>query len=431
MILSTEQTSGGDGPAFTAEPTLQLTLEPVTPAPGGAPDEAGTDALWTIAAAVWRRRWWIAAFTVVAAGAAVAFALRLPNYYTSEARVMLPNSGGSSMSSLIESVAPGTSGLLGGGGGDYTRYLAILTSRTVAERAVQRFGLVEVYETAEKPSPAEAAINEFRKNATFNVSLEYNYLAIDVRDQSPRRAAQIANYLVGELNTENTRLSSESASERRQFIETRLHEAEAALDSVQVQMQGFQERYGITEPEVQGQALMGSIASASAAVAQAEIYLASLVSAYGDTGENPEVNSAKAALAAARQQMERLTSGNNAMMPVPLERLPQVGRQYAQLKQEQLVQAQIIEFVRPMYEQASFSERQQTSAVQVIDEAVEPVKKSDPRRSVIVIGITLSALVLALAFVAGRALLRVAAPHLARRMVRAEETLAEAQQARP
>ncbi len=69
--------------------------------------------------------------------------------------------------------------------------------------------------------------------------------------------------------------------------------------------------------------------------------------------------------------------------------------------------------------------------MQVIDAAVEPVKKSDPRRSVIVLGITLSALVLAIAFVAGRALLRVAAPRLARRMVRAEETLAEAQHGRP
>ncbi len=227
MLIQTERTSGGDGPAFSADPGLEPVLDssvapagtsdgPSMPDPADAP---GTDALWTIAAAVWRRRWWIAAFTVVAAGCAVAFALWLPNYFTSEARVMLPEKGGSSMSSLIESVAPGASGLLGGGGGDYTRYLAILTSRSVAERAVQRFGLVEVYQTQEKASPEAAAVSEFQRNAAFTVSLEYNYLGIAVRDKSPRRAAQMANYLVGELNTENTRLSSESASERRQFIE--------------------------------------------------------------------------------------------------------------------------------------------------------------------------------------------------------------------
>ena len=428
MTLTTERTPGGDGPAFDVEPTRESGHEAAAPLPSG--DEAGTDALWIIAVAVWRRRWWIALFTAVAAGAAVALALWLPNYYTSEARVMLPESGGgSSMSSLIESVAPGASGLLGGGGGgDYTRYLAILTSRTVAERAVTRFGLVDVYETQDKPSPEAAAIEEFRKNATFNVSLEYNFMGISVRDQSPRRAAQMANYLVGELNTENTRLSSASARERRTFIETRLHEAEAALDSVRVRIQGFQERYGITEPEVQGQALMSSIATASAAVAQAEIYYASLTSAYGDTGENPDVNAAKAALTAARQQLTRLTSGQSSLMPVPLSRLPQVGRQYSELQQEQLIQGQIIEFIRPMYEQASFSERQQTSAVQVIDQAEVPVKKSDPRLSVIVLGITFSALVLAVLFVAGLALLRVASPRVARRMVRAEARQAAAGQ---
>ena len=383
------------------------------------------DALWVIGAAVWRRRWLIVAFTVLVAGAAVAFALWLPNYYRSEARVMLPESGGgSSMSSLVESVAPGASALLGGGsGGDYTRYLAILTSRTVAERAVERFNLVEVYDTGSKPSPVAAAVDKFQKNTSFDVSLEYNFMAIGVRDLSPRRAAAMANYLVGELNTENTRLSSESASERRVFIETRLGEAEAALDSVRAEIQAFQERSGITEPGIQGEALMSAITSASGAVAQADIYYQSLVSAYGDSGDNPDVASARAALAAARAQLDRLTSGGSALMPVPLSELPQVGRQYAQLQQEQLIQVQIIEFVRPLYEQATFSERQVMSAVQVIDVAVVPVKKSDPKRSSIVLGITLSALVLAVAFVAGRALLRLAAPRAAGRMARAEAAL--------
>ncbi len=415
MLIQTERTASGDGPAFAAEPDLAPALEP---------DEAGTDALWTMAAAVWRRRWWIAAFTVVAAGAAVAFALWLPNYYTSEARVMLPESGGSSMSSLIESVAPGASGLLGGGGGgDYTRYLAILTSRTVAERAVQRFGLVDVYETADKPAPLEAAITRFHKNTSFEVSLEYNHMSIGVRDRSPRLATAMANFLVDELNTENTRLSSESARERRVFVEQRLGEAEAALDSVRAEIQVFQERSGITEPEVQGQALMTAVTAASGAVAQADVYYQSQVALYGDSGENPDVAAARAALAAARGQLSQLTTGGSALLPVPLSELPRAGRQYARLQQEQLIQAQIIEFVRPMYEQAMFSERQTTSAVQVIDHAVVPVKKSDPKRSVIVLGITLSVLVLSVALVAGLALLRLGAPRAAARMVRAEAAL--------
>jgi uncharacterized protein involved in exopolysaccharide biosynthesis len=431
MALTTSQTSTGDGPAFDVEPSVRPGI-PEDAAPAEAVREAGrdsdgSDALWVIAAAVWRRRWWIAAFTVVAAGAAVAFALSLPNYYRSEARVMLPASGGgSSMSSLVESVAPGASALLGaGGGGDYTRYLAILTSRTVAERAVERFNLVDVYQTGDRPSPVAAAIDKFHQNTAFDVSLEYNFMAIGVRDLSPRRAAAMANYLVEELNTENTRLSSESANERRVFIETRLGEAEAALDSVRGEIQAFQERSGITEPGIQGEALMSAITTASAAVAQADIYYQSLVSAYGDSGDNPDVAAARAALGAARAQLDRLTSGGSALMPVPLSELPQVGRQYAQLQQEQLIQAQIIEFVRPLYEQATFSERQVTSAVQIIDNAVVPVKKSDPKRSTIVLGITLSALVLAIAFVGGRALLRITAPRAASRMARAEAALAK------
>ncbi len=435
MALTTQQTSSGDGPPPGVEPAVWANA-PETPVAANAPgvdtpgvETSGTDALWVLVAAVWRRRWLIAAFTVLAAAASVAVALWLPNYYRAEARVMLPaTGGGSSMSSLVESVAPGASALLGGGGGgNYTRYLAILTSRGVAERAIARFDLVRVYDVADRPSPTEAALEEFQKNATFDVSLEYNYMAVGVRDLSPRRAAAIANYLVGELNTESTRLSSEAASERRVFIGRRLSEAEAALDSVQGRMQAFQERSGVTEPAIQGQAVMSAIAAASTGVAQAEIYYQSLVALYGDTGENDEVRAARATLEAARAQVARLTSGGSALMPVPLSDLPQVGREYAQLKQEQLIQTQIITAVRPMFEQATFGERQVTSAVQIIDRAVEPVLKSDPKRSSIVLGATLSALVLAVAFVAGLALLRLGAPRAAKRMVQAEAALSARQ----
>lgn len=427
MARTTQQTSTGDGPAFDV-PSVAVAVAgdrdglavadtpavDVPPVDGPAPGDA--DGLWIVASALWRRKWWILLLTVLAAGGGVALSLSLPVWFRAETRVMLPaSSGGGGMSALIESVAPGAGGLLGGSGGDYTRYLAILTSRSVLEETVREFDLVRAYETADLPDSLGRAVDELGKNVFFDVSLEYNYLGIQVLDKSPQRAAQIANRLVDVLNRENTRLSSDNARERRVFIERRLLQAEASMDSVQASIQALQERSGVIEPSRQGSALMSAIAEATSAVAATEIQYETLRSQYGDDG-NPDVAAAGAALAAARRQLASLTSGGSVLMPVPMTRLPEIGREYAQLQQELLIQGKIMEFVRPMYEQTVFEEQQTTSAVQVLDRASVPVRKALPKRSLVVIGVAVSVFVLACLFFALSALLRASAPMLSRRL---------------
>ena len=381
---------GGDGPAASvySEPGGPESDFAPSPAPYRTPTgEAG----WWTAAVLWRARWWLVAVALVAGGVAVGVVLRIPNWYSSETRVLLPEGGGSSLAGLVETVAPGASALIGGGD-SYTRYRAILTSRTVQERIVRRFDLVDVYDLARKKDPVGSAIGELQKNTTFEVSLEYNYLAVHVLDTSPRRAAQIADRFVEELNSENVRLTSGSAAENRQFLETRLDEAQVALDAAQGEMQGFMERNQIVGIEEQASALVQALGTAQAQVAEAEIRFQAIQSESGP--EAPEYRAAEAALATARDQMTRLTSGDEALMPVSMERLPAVGRQYARIQQEVLTQGKIIEAIRPLFEQARLSERRDANAVQVIDPASVPVVKASPRRTVIVLVSTLTAFIL-------------------------------------
>lgn len=422
MDLTTEQTSHGDGPA----PDFMPDAPPVVGAHEPAPPETAPralpaqDGLWVATAALWRRKWLLIGLTVLAAIGGVVLSLNLPVWYRAETRVLLPNSGGGGgMSSLIESVAPGAGALLGGGGGgDYTRYLAILTSRSVMEETVRQFDLVEAYETEGEANPVAVAAGMLSENVTFEVSLEYNFLSIHVLDQSPERAAQIANNFVEILNRDNTRLSSSSAREQRVFVETRLRESEQELDSVRVVMQRLQERYGVTEPMAQAEALMASVGAATGAVAEAEVRYEALRSQFGDDG-NPDVAAAGAALSTARAQLNSLTSGGSALLPVPMRQLPQVARQYSQLQQEMLIQAKILEFVRPMYEQSLFDERLTKSAVQVVDTAVPPTRKAAPKRALVVVGVTASVFVLAALFIMLSALLRANAAYVVSRLRRA------------
>ena len=387
---------GGDGDGPIPPSPVEAGLE--------ASNEQTRERLWWGARVLYRRRWWIAAVTALVAIAAVVLTLQIPNRYRAETRVLLPDDGGSLVSAAISSVSPAAAALLGGGGGGFTRYMAILTSPSTFEDVVERFDLVAVYDLKDEDFPDNKAIRELYDRADFEVSLEYDFLSVSVLDEDPQRAAQIANYFVERLNERNVAFQSSSAAEYRRSLEERLERSYADLDSTQAVLQALQERSGVVQPEAQAAALFESLAAASSEVAAAEIQYQTLLSQFGP--ENLDVQAAAAAVETARRQVGRLTGGAEAALPLPLRDLPAVQRQYAQVLQEVTIQQAVIETVQPLYEQARLQEQRDADAVQVLDAATPPVKKAEPRRSLIVIAATLSAFLVAVSVVLLLATLR-------------------------
>jgi tyrosine-protein kinase Etk/Wzc len=370
---------------------------------------------WLAVGVLYRRWRFIAAITAAAAVGAVAIALLLPREYAAEARVLQPEGGGmAGLMGMMDRATGGLGRLLVGPGGDFTRYLAVLNSRSLRERVVEEFDLVQVYDVADTDYPMEAALKRLDKNVSFNVSREFNFLAVAAYDRDPIRAAAMANFMVGELNRMHARLSSESARETRIFVEQRLREAEAELDSVQLAMQEFQETHGLVELESQAQAFMGTMAEMSARVAELEVRYQTLLTQYGPN--NPQVLAARDALAAARRQRVSVLGGGDALMPVDLRRLPALTREYAQLLQAQMIQAQVIETIYPLYEHARFQERNEAQAVQVLDPALTPTRAARPSRRVIVAIVTLTGLFLACVFVLAQSWLQHNHTHVSDRL---------------
>lgn len=382
---------GGDGPSPTTDPALPATAE-------GWTDERVRERLWWAAGTLFRRRWWILGGAFLIAVVTAGVSLTLPNEYRAETRLLLPENSG--LGGLLESVVPGAAAILGQQSGGYSRYLAILTSRTMLESVVDRFDLVDHYDLAGSRTPRTAAVKRLSENTTFDVSLDYDYLAVQVLDEDPNLAAQMASYFADELNRRNILLSASSAAENREFLEVRLQEAEAALDSALAELQQFQEQSGIVEVDVQAEALMSALADAQGQVAQAEAQYRALRSQFGD--ENPDVSAAREVFQSARSQVRRLTGGTEAVMPVPLRQLPALSRQYALILAELRTQEAILEVIRPLYEQAVLTERQETNAVQVLDPAIPPDRKAKPRRTLIVLASAVSAgILLSLTVLAG------------------------------
>ncbi|MEL6443364.1 MAG: Wzz/FepE/Etk N-terminal domain-containing protein [Bacteroidota bacterium] len=381
--------------------------------PEAGASSAGTDG-WTYARAIYQHWRLIAAVTLASAVVAVGIALLVPRQYASEARLLKPeDTTGFSLGALLGSAGGAVGGLLTGGG-EYSRYLTILTSRTMMDTIIDRFDLVEVYGFADQEHPLSATREELRDNVEYEVDLEYDYLTIRAYDRDADRAANIANTLVEELGREHVRLTSENARRTRVAVEARLGEAEAALDSVRGSLQDFQEEYGVTELESQARALLEAVAQVKATEAQLTVEYQALADQFGS--ENPTVVAARAARDAARGEARRLLSGQDAALPIALEDLPSLGRQYAGLVQEQLIQTTIIESIYPLYEQARFREESEAQAVQVVDAAEPTVVPARPSRKVLVVLLTLSGVLLACGYVVVRAWTRLHLPELASRL---------------
>ncbi|MEL6772718.1 MAG: hypothetical protein AAFP18_16780 [Bacteroidota bacterium] len=280
---------------------------------------------------------------------------------------------------------------------------------------VEEYDLISVYDLdLDDPETPTRARAELRDRATFEVSLDYDYLAVQVLDISPDRAASIANFFVNELNRRHVELTSASARQNREFVEARLRIAEGEMDSTLRALQAFQEENGVLELETQVEAFLGSVAVVQARVAEAEIQYRALARQLGES--NPQVETARSVRNAARAEVDRLLGGGESVMPVALADMPALSRTYALLRQELLIQSEILTVIRPLFEQAQLEEQRAMDAVQVLDPAVAPVKKAAPRRSLLCILAVTSAFLLACAYVLGSHWLRRNGPEVRRRL---------------
>ena len=357
------------------------------------------DAFWGIAGILYAWRKFIIGMTVLFAVLSVVVSLLLPKWYLAETRLLSPEASSTNplSAALSSNLSAAASALLGRSGGDFFRYITILSSRSMYENVVDEFDLVEVYETQESLNPRGAAVAILAENTAFPIDNEYEYLSVSVYDQEPQRAADMANYLVEELNRRNQELASKDAANYRRFVEQRYRETIVTLDSLKDLTQYFQKEYGVFDLENQATSFFEQFASIRAEAIALEIEYAALQAQFG--ANNARVEAARGAYEAANRKSEEAMRGQEDILPVSRDKLPEVMRSFLELEQEVLIQKSILEIIAPMYEQARFQEEREIQAVQVVDQAIPPTYKAKPKRSVIVIASTLSAFILIVLFV--------------------------------
>lgn len=357
-----------------------------------------SEIVWFLARTTLAQRWFIIGVTGFTGIAAVSISLFLPNWYLAETRLLIPGQTSSGLLSRVISRPTGSSAssLLGGLVSDYQQELAILDSRSVKQSVVEAFDLIQAYDLAESEAPMEYAVAELEGNVQFVVDNEYNYLAIRVYDPEPQRAADMVNFFVSRLNQVGIDLSTETARSFRLTVENRYQEMEDDLETVLSAIRTLQQETGVLDLPAQGAAFMKGLTEWRSQIFLAELELANLLSLYGPN--HSQTRAAQQAVERARESYDRALQGQERLLPVSQDSLPAVASRFAELQKEAVVLTTLMEFARPVLEEAQLAEERAAKSVQVLDPAIVPTVKARPWRAAICVVSTLSGFLLSLLF---------------------------------
>ncbi|HZE91076.1 MAG TPA: Wzz/FepE/Etk N-terminal domain-containing protein [Rhizobacter sp.] len=365
----------------------------------------------------------------IAAVGSIVFALLQPNVFTARMTLLPPNSQQQSGSAA----ALAALGSLGGLAGSVAAktpdelYVNLLKSDSVQRALASKFDLgkryhVETYEVLRKVMQQYIRISSDKKSGV---------ITVEVDDQEPKFAANLANAHAAEVTKLLSRLAVSEAQQRRLFFEQQLKDTKEGLIQAEQDLRVVQEKSGMIVLDKQSEAIIKAVAELKAQIIEREVRLKVLRT--GTTAQNPDVQLLASELTALRGELARMESATPASAPsdgkgsidIPIGNLPATAVNYARALREVKFQESLMGSMLRQFEVAKLDEAKDAPSLQQIDVAMPPDRKSKPARAVIVVATTLVALLLSSLVVIWRryrALLRERDPQSAQ----AWETLARA-----
>ena len=301
--------------------------------------------------------------------------------FTAVTTFMPPQQAQSSAASALAALGP-LAGLAGGAVGASNtgdRYVALMQSVTVSDRLIERFKLMDVYESKFRVD----AQKELSANVRISLGKKDGLIKIEVDDTNPQRAADIANRYVDELRRVTSGLAVTEAQQRRMFFEQQLQQSRERLVQAQqaLQASGFNPGALKAEPKAAAE----GYARLKAEVTAAEVRLQVTRGTLTDTA--PEVRQQQATLNALREQLARTEQAA----------APAGGPDYIGRYRDFKYQETLFDLYARQFELARVDESREGTLIQVLDPATLPERKSKPKRAIAAAG---TAFVVALALAA-------------------------------
>jgi tyrosine-protein kinase Etk/Wzc len=295
--------------------------------------------------------------------------------FTSTTQFMPPQQQQSSAAVLLQSL-----GALGGIAGAATgiknpndQFVSFLQSRTIQDSLIQRFKLMERYES----EFLQDARDELGENARISSGKD-GLITVSVDDHEPAFAAELANAHVEELSQLLGRLAVTEAQQRRVFFEKQLASAKDNLVKSEQALQAS--GVNVSALKANPEAAVEGLAQLQASITAQEVKVASMRNYL--TENAPDFKQAMAELSALRVQLRR---AEQSQKPAQQGDSDYIAK-YRDFKYNET----LFELFAKQYELARVDESREGAVIQVVDVAQPAEKKSKPKKALIAVLTTLA-----------------------------------------
>src|SRR6266571_4640333 len=318
---------------------------------------------------------------VVAIVAAI-ISLLLPNIYTGTTRILPPQQSASAASALLSQLGAAGVGALGGGAlgirNPSDLYIGMLKSRTVADSLIGRFDLNKLYD-----QEFQSKTRKILESKTTIGAGRDGIITVEVDDKDPKRAAELANAYVDELMKLTRVLAVTEASQRRLFFEHQLLQAKDNLTTAEITARQGLQKGGLAQVDAQGRSMIDVTARLRAQVSAKEVQLGAMRT-FAAEG-NPELQRTQEELQALKRELSRIEGSSPIAAIGRGDALGNSGLDNLGRLRDVKYHEFLYEFLAKQYELAKIDEAKDATVIQVMDQAIEPDRRSKPKRELIVV----------------------------------------------
>jgi tyrosine-protein kinase Etk/Wzc len=357
----------------------------------------------------------IGTVTGLAIAGSLATAMLTTPIFTARTTLLPPNSQQQSSSAGALAALGALGGVVGSLGSKTPDelYVSLLKSDSVQRALDQRFDLrkhygIESYEVLRKTLPAYVRVGSEKKSGV---------ITVEVDDKDPKFAAELANAHASEITKLLSRLAVSEAQQRRVFFEQQLNTAKENLIQAEQMLRQVQEKSGMVILDKQAEAIIEAVAGLKARIAERDVQLK--VMRTTATAQNPDLQRAASELSAMRGELARMESASGTGgvdggsgssdrserrggIDIPVGRLPAASVDYVRALREVKFQETMLGSMLRQFEVAKLDEAKDAPALQQVDVAQPPDRKSKPSRALLVLGWTAAALLLSSLYVVVR-----------------------------
>lgn len=287
--------------------------------------------------------------------------------FTASATFLPPQQQSSAAASMLQSLGAlgGLAGAAAGIKNPSDQYVALMQSATVQNLLLDRFDLQSSYRSQLR-TDARKTLASHSKIA----SGKDNIIKVEVEDQDPQKAADIANAYIEELGHLLNRLAMTEAQQRRVFFEKQLADTKAKLTQAQQALAAS--GVNLAALNTSPSAALEGLARLRAQVVAQEVKLASMRSYL--TENAPPFKQAMGELMALKQQLTQAEQQQSRPDG-------QEGDSYISKYREYKYQETLFELFARQFELAKVDESREGAVIQVIDKAEPAERPIKPKKA--------------------------------------------------